>query len=47
MGLGGASEVVASSVTVGLAEGSGISFTTLGAHEVKGLERPIEIYRVN
>jgi class 3 adenylate cyclase len=46
MGLAGASEIVASAVTVGLAEGGGISFTTLGAHEVKGLERPIDIYRV-
>ena len=46
MGLAGASEVYASSVTVGLADGSGLAFEAQGAKSVKGLERPIEVYRL-
>jgi class 3 adenylate cyclase len=46
MGLAGPSEVLASSVTVGLADGSGLAFEGLGPREVKGLERPIEVYRL-
>src|SRR5687768_7857639 len=42
MALAGASEIVASAVVVGLAEGSGLSFEGLGARQVKGLDRPIE-----
>jgi class 3 adenylate cyclase len=46
MALAGASEVVASAVTVGLADGSGLGFQAEGAREVKGLDRPLEIYRL-
>lgn len=46
MALAGASEIVASAVVVGLAEGSGLSFDGLGARQVKGLDRPIEVYRL-
>lgn len=43
MALAGASEVLVSSVTVGLVDGSGLSFADRGRHEVKGLERPVEV----
>ena len=46
MALAGPSEVFASAMTVGLAEGSGLAFESQGAREVKGLERPIEVYRL-
>ena len=46
MALAGPSEAFASAMTVGLAEGSGLAFESLGAKEVKGLERPIEVYRL-
>jgi class 3 adenylate cyclase len=46
MALGGASEVLSSAVTVSLAEGSGLLFEALGPQEVKGLDRPIEVYRL-
>ena len=46
MGLAGPSEVFASAVTVGLADGSGLTFEGLGAQAVKGLDRPIEVYRL-
>jgi class 3 adenylate cyclase len=44
MALGGASEVIVSSVTRGLAEGSGLRFEERGRHQVKGLELPIEVF---
>jgi class 3 adenylate cyclase len=44
MALGGASEIVVSSVTRGLVEGSGLRFEERGRHQVKGLERPIEVF---
>ncbi len=46
MGLAGPSQIYASSVTVGLADGSGLAFESEGQKEVKGLERPIEVYRL-
>jgi class 3 adenylate cyclase len=46
MALAGPSEIFASAITVGLADGSGLAFDGQGAREVKGLERPIEVYRV-
>ena len=46
MALAGPSEVFASAVTVGLADGSGLTFEGLGAQAVKGLDRPIEVYRL-
>lgn len=46
MALADTSEVLASSVTVGLADGSGLAFEDRGRHEVKGLDRPIDLYRL-
>ena len=46
MALAGPSEVLASAMSVGLAEGSGLAFESQGAREIKGLERPIEVYRL-
>ncbi len=46
MALADPSDVFASAMTVGLAEGSGLAFEPKGAREVKGLERPIEVYRL-
>jgi len=43
MALAGASQIYVSSVARGLADGSGLSFEDAGRHEVKGLERPVEI----
>ena len=43
MALAGASRIFVSSVARGLAEGSGLSFEDAGRHEVKGIERPIEV----
>jgi class 3 adenylate cyclase len=44
MALGIASEIIVSSVTRGLVEGSGLRFEERGRHQVKGLERPIEVF---
>ncbi len=44
--LAGPSEILASAVTAGLAEGSGVVFEDHGRHEVKGLDRPIEVLRL-
>ena len=46
MGLAGPSEVFASAMTVGLADGSGLAFEGQGQKTVKGLDRPIEVYRL-
>ena len=46
MGLAGPSEVYASWATVGLADGSGLAFESQGPREVKGLGRPIEVFRL-
>ena len=46
MALADPSAVFVSAITVGLAEGSGLDFESRGAREVKGLERPIEVYRL-
>jgi class 3 adenylate cyclase len=46
MALAGPSQAFASAMAVGLAEGSGLTFEPQGAKEVKGLERPIEVYRL-
>ena len=43
MALAGASQILVSTVARGLADGSGLSFRDAGRHEVKGLERPIEV----
>lgn len=44
MALGRQSEIIVSSVTRGLAEGSGLRFAERGRHIVKGLEDPIEVF---
>jgi class 3 adenylate cyclase len=44
MALGGASEIIVSSVTRGLVEGSDLRFEERGRHQVKGLEQPIEVF---
>ena len=44
MALGAQSEIIVSSVTRGLVEGSGLRFEERGLHQVKGLERPIEVF---
>ena len=46
MALAGPSEVFASAMTVGLADGSGLAFEGQGQKEVKGLDGPIEVYRL-
>jgi class 3 adenylate cyclase len=46
MALAGRSEIFASAVTVGLADGSDLAFEGKGSHQVKGLDRPIEVYRL-
>jgi class 3 adenylate cyclase len=46
MALAGPSEVLASTMSVGLADGSGLRFEPRGSHTVKGLERPIEVHRL-
>jgi class 3 adenylate cyclase len=46
MSLGGASEVLVSSVTRGLVDGSELSFAEHGRHQLKGLDRPIDVFRV-
>ncbi len=46
MALAGPSEVFASAAAVGLADGSDLAFEAQGQREVKGLERPIEVYRL-
>ncbi len=44
MALGRASEIIVSSVTRGLVEGSDLRFERRGRQKVKGLERPIEVF---
>ena len=44
MALGQQSEIIVSSVTRGLGEGSGLRFEDRGRHAVKGLEQPIEVF---
>jgi len=46
MSLGGASEIIVSSITRGLVEGSDLRFEERGRHKVKGLERPIEVFQL-
>ena len=46
MALAEPSEVLVSSMTVGLADGSGLGFQSRGTHQVKGLDRPIEVHRL-
>jgi class 3 adenylate cyclase len=46
MALAGRSEIFASAVTAGLADGSDLAFEGKGSHQVKGLDRPIEVCRL-
>jgi class 3 adenylate cyclase len=46
MALAGPSEVLASSTTVALADGAGLAFEDRGRHELKGLDRPLELHRL-
>jgi class 3 adenylate cyclase len=46
MSLGGPSEVIVSSSTRDMADGSGLAFEDLGAHDLKGLDRPLTVYRL-
>ena len=44
MSLAGPSETYVSALTAGLADGSGLELEGLGPRELKGLERPMEVY---
>ena len=46
MSLAGPSQILASAIVRGLADGSGLTFAEFGSHAVKGLERPIEVVRL-
>lgn len=43
MSLAGPSQILASAIVRGLADGSGLAFAEFGRHAVKGLEQPIEV----
>jgi class 3 adenylate cyclase len=47
MALAGPSQVFVSAATVGLADGSGLRFIERGQHEMKGFERPMEVYELD
>jgi class 3 adenylate cyclase len=47
MALGGPSEVTVSATTRDMADGSGRAFEDLGARELKGLDRPLVVYRLS
>ncbi len=44
MALGGVHEIVVSSVTRGLVDGSSFRFEDRGLHQIKGPERPVEAF---
>jgi class 3 adenylate cyclase len=46
MALAGPRQVFASSATVGLADGNGLTFEARGSRDVKGLDRPIEVFEL-
>jgi class 3 adenylate cyclase len=46
MALGGPSEIIVSATTRGLAEGSGLAFESRGRHRLKGIEAPMEVFRL-
>ena len=46
MALAEPSEILASSVTRGLVEGSGLRLTHRGVHRVKGFDNPLEVFRL-
>jgi class 3 adenylate cyclase len=47
MSLGGPGEVVVSSTTRDLLDGTGLELESIGSHELKGLSGPREVFRVN
>ena len=46
MAVAGPLEVLASAITVSLAEGSGLLFESRGVKKLRGLDRPIEVYQL-
>ena len=46
MALAGPSEILASSSTRGLVEGSVLELTESGTHELKGFDRPVQVFRL-
>ena len=46
MALAGPGQVFASAATVGLADGNGLDFEAHGVRDVKGLDRPIEVFEL-
>jgi class 3 adenylate cyclase len=46
MALAAPSEVLASAVTRGLVQGSGLRLEEAGSHQVKGFDLPLEVYRL-
>jgi class 3 adenylate cyclase len=46
MALGEPSEILTSAATHGLVEGSGLDLTEHGAHELKGFDRPVHVFRL-
>jgi class 3 adenylate cyclase len=47
LALAGPSEVLVSSTTRTLADGTDLTFEARGEHAVKGLERPVQVYRLS
>lgn len=47
MALAGPSQVFVSATTVGLAHGDRLAFSERGKHEMKGIERPMEVYELD
>jgi class 3 adenylate cyclase len=46
MAIGEPSEILTSATTRGLVEGSGLTFADRGTHDLKGLDRPMQVFRL-
>jgi class 3 adenylate cyclase len=46
MAIGEPSEILTSAATRGLVEGSNLTFTDRGTHDLKGLDRPVQVFRL-
>jgi class 3 adenylate cyclase len=46
MSLAGPSEVLVSAATQGLVDGSGLTFVEHGTHELKGFDRPVQVFQL-
>jgi class 3 adenylate cyclase len=46
MAIGDPSEILTSAATRGLVEGSNLTFTDRGTHDLKGLDRPVQVFRL-